>query len=185
MERSNNSKVVYIEKTEPETLAPMTTEWQEQEHQKQQDLAPTDTGLIGDIGDKFNDALGLNGNTKNVGVAFNNHVGSSYDDRVGYKSDNEEIGAAIHQKDDEHSMVGGRATRKNRKDRKDNTDTDTESESGSESSISSKDIMEIDPFVVRLKMFLTTENGKSVTSLLQDVLVELKKLNENLQNKKE
>ena len=189
MENNNNSKVVYVENsmsatdsTPPQTSPIASTD----------DKAFTQTtGLMGAIGSSFNDALGFNGNPKNVGSMHNEQIGSTFNDRLGYNSseeDEEHRGDTIApsknslaertMEEDNLLIVGG--------DKK-TDDDDTCSEAGTntdtESSICSKDIMEIDPFVVRLKMFLTTDDGKSITTVLQDVLCELKKLNNNLEKK--
>lgn len=184
----NNNKIVYIENSMGGSDSSQTSP-----------VEPTDdkpltqtTGLMGDIGSSFSDAIGFNGNTKNVGSMYNEQIGSTFNDRIGYNSSEEDD---KHRSDaivpsnnsvDEGTMeegdpliIGG--------GRKNDTDDDTCSEAGThtdtESSICSKDIMEIDPFVVRLKMFLATDDGKSITTVLQDVLCELKKLNNNLEKK--
>lgn len=192
MENNNNSKVVYIENSmsAPDSNPPQTPP-----------VAPADdkppkqtTGLMGDIGSTFNDAIGFNGNTKNVGSIYNEQIGSTFSDRIGYNSSEEDdkhredtsvpsknsFDEKTVEEEDGPLILGGDR-------RRDGTDDDTCSEAGThtdtESSICSKDIMEIDPFVVRLKMFLATDDGKSITTVLQDVLCELKKLNNNLEKK--
>lgn len=184
MENNNKSKVVYIENSMDGSDSSQTSPGEPTDDKP---LTQT-TGLMGDIGSSFMDAIGVNGNTKNVGSIYNEQIGSTFNGHIGYNSSEED---AKHRSDaivpsnnsfEEEGgplIVGG--------GRKNDTDDDTCSEAGThtdtESSICSKDIMEIDPFVVRLKMFLATDDGKSITTVLQDVLCELKKLNNNLEKK--
>ena len=182
MENNNKSKVVYIDNSmsASDSNPPQTPPVEPTDDTP----SPQTTGLMGDIGSSFNDAIGFNGNTKNVGSMYNEQIGSTFNGRIGNNSSEEDDKHRSDEKTTEEEdaplILGGDR-------RKDDSDDDTCSEAGThtdtESSICSKDIMEIDPFVVRLKMFLATDDGKSITTVLQDVLCELKKLNNNLEKK--